>query len=445
MVADAPVAGSTNRSPTLQVLGLGPEDADALLDIDRWAFPMSDFDDRKKDAEQLLSGFEWDRTRGAYLTEGPPVRTSDQADQTGAEPRLIGVNSTYSVDLPVPGGSVAAAALTWVGVHPGFRRRGALTAMIRDHLQAVHDRGEPVSALHAAEATIYGRFGYGVAAQVLYGEMARGSKLRPVAGADEVRIRLERVDVDRHADLVGDCYEAARAHRPGMVSRNSPARRRMFVWDPPWARGGGEEMLIFVAEAADGGPARGYALFRRTGSWTGNRPSGVVTVVELVARDPAAARALWARVLDLDLTSTVRLDHRPTDDPLFELLIDRRAAQVTYSDNLWVRLVDVPKALAARRYLTDLDVVFEVRDEFCPWNTGCWRLSAGPDRADCTPSTGTPAFTLDVRDLGAVYLGSGSLLALAAAGSVTVTDPVGLAGAARAFGWPVAASCGWTF
>lgn len=416
-----------------RIIELGPDDSDALFDVDRWAFPNPDFDGQKDDIAEILSDFEWDRTRGAYLP-----------DLDGKQ-QLVGINSTYSVDLPVPGGSVAAAGLTWVGVHPAYRRRGVLTAMITDHLRAVHDRGEPVSALHASEATIYGRFGYGSAAKLLHGELPRGAKLHPVAGADEVRIRLERVAVDRHADLVGDCYEAARSGRPGMVSRNRPAHRRRAVWDPSWARAGADALGIFIAEADDGGPVRGYALFRRTAAWEGTRPAGVVRVRELVARDPAAARALWGRLLDLDLTSKVQLDHRPTDDPLLHFLIDSRAGRIDYADNLWVRLVNVPAALSARRYVADLDVVLEVRDELCPWNAGRWRLTGGPDRAECTPSTDPPGFVLDVRDLGAAYLGSVSLTGLAAAGLVTVTDRAAFDSAARAFGWPVAAHCGWTF
>ncbi|HST82129.1 MAG TPA: GNAT family N-acetyltransferase [Kineosporiaceae bacterium] len=415
-----------------RIAELGPDDAEAILELDRWAFASPDVADSDSDAPTIAC-FEWDRTRGAYLPDIDGVA------------QLAGINSVYSVDLPVPGSSVACGALTWVGVHPVYRRRGVLTAMMADHLRAVHERGEPVSALHAAEATIYGRFGYGAASQSLYSDLPRGSKLRPVPGADEVRIRLETVEVDRHADVVGDCYEAARAGRPGMVSRNSTAQRRRFVFDPPRRREGAESMRIFVAEADDEGPARGYALFRRTDAWVDNRPTGVVKIREFVARDPAAARALWGRLLDLDLSIKVQLDYRPTDDPLFQFLLDRRAGQISATDNLWVRLVDLPAALAARRYSTQLDVVLEVRDELCPWNAGRWRLIAGPDHAQCTPSTDPAAFALDIRDLGAAYLGSVSLTGLADAGLITVTDATGFDSAARAFSWPVAAFCGWVF
>jgi predicted acetyltransferase len=422
-----------NRGIAPRIAGLGPEATNMVLDLDRWAFPNPDFSTEPDAVRQALACFEWDRTRGAYLP-----------DLDGVE-QLAGINSVYSLELPVPGGSVPCAGLTWVGVHPLYRRQGVMTAMIRHHLQAVHERGEPVSALHAAEAPIYGRFGFGMASHHLRGIVPRGAALHPVPGADEVRIRLEHVDAGRHAHIVGDCYEAARRDRPGMVSRSSPAQRQVAVSDPAWERGDAETLKIFIAEADDGGPARGYALFRRTNTAKDGRPAGIVRIREVVTRDPAAARALWGRLLDLDLTSTVELDKRATDDPLFSLLVDPRAVRTTYIDGLWVRLVDLPAALAERRYAAEVDVVIEVKDELCPWNAGRWRLSAGPDRARCTPSDDPATFGLDVRELGSAYLGSISLTALADAGLVTVHDPGGFTAAAHAFRWPVAAHCSWMF
>jgi predicted acetyltransferase len=422
--------------PEARIVALGEDDVEAILELDHWAFSA---EDEEIDPAPTVACFEWDRTRGAYLP-GP-----DGVEQ------LAGIDSVFSLDLPVPGGSVACAGLTWVGVHPAFRRRGVLTALIHDHLQSVHERGEPVSALHASEATIYGRFGYGIASTHLQATIPRAAALRDVPGTDEVRIRLERVDVDRHADLVGDCYQAARQSRPGMVSRDSPAHRRRRLFDPSQWRNGGERLRILIAEpgidgGADGGTVRGYALFRRKSAWDDSGlPDGTVRVKELVARDPAAARALWGRLLDLDLMARVTADERATDDPLFQLLVNPREAAPTALDGLWVRLVDLPAALASRRYVCDVDVVFEVCDELCLWNSGRWRLTAGPEKAECTASTDPPAFWIDVRELGSAYLGSRTLDAFAGAGLVTVADPEAFATASRAFSWPVAAYCGWMF
>jgi predicted acetyltransferase len=417
---------STTR-PEPRISTLTPDHAGALMELDRWAFPFGD----ETALNPEIACLEWDRTRAAHLP--------------GSED-LAGVNSVYSLELPVPGGALDCAGLTWVSVHPLHRRRGILTAMIRDHLALARERGEPVSALHASEATIYGRFGYGVAARHLYATVPRGAALRDVPGAGAVRLRLEKADAERHADLVGDCYDAARRLRPGMVSRRSPGLRRLRLADPPSARNGGESLRILIAEAdSESGPARGYALFRRKGVWSGIGPDGTVIVRELVARDPAAARALWGRLLDLDLMARVELDPRPVDDALFQLMLDPRAAAPVLADGLWIRLVDLPRALAGRRYSTALDVVIEVSDELCPANAGRWRLTGGPDGAECTPCPDPAAFHLDVRELGAAYLGSITLDSLAAAGLITVLDPAAFATASAAFAWPVAPWCSWGF
>ena len=82
-----------------------------------------------------------------------------------ASGRLCGVARAFGTELTVPGGSVAAAAVSSVGVLPTHRRQGHLTRMMRNQLDDIAGRGEPVAALVAAEYPIYGRYGYGVAAE----------------------------------------------------------------------------------------------------------------------------------------------------------------------------------------------------------------------------------------------------------------------------------------
>lgn len=419
---------SVSAARPVTIASLRPEDVEAVLQLDQWAFgyPEAGFDHAAD-----VASMEWDRAFGVW---------SD-----GAPRQLVGTNLTHSFDLPVPGGSVRCAGLTWVGVHPGHRRRGILTAMMRHHLAAVRERGEPVAALFAAEPAIYGRFGYGLASFQLQFTLPRRAALRDVPGADEVEVRFEAVDPQRHADLIGDCYELARRHRPGMVSRNTPGLRQAPLVQHPFFYRDTESLRIMSVPGPAGEPLRGYALFRRKSSWVHGNPEGTVLVTELVSRDPAATRALWGRLVDLDLTSRVETDPRPCDDPLLSLLMDVRVTSPRMSDGLWVRLVDVPAALAARRYPVPLDVVLEVSDEYCPWNAGRWRLVAERDKARCEPTSAPADLSLDVAHLASAFLGGKSLSGLAAAGMVEVHRPGALHDAAPAFGWPVAPFCGWTF
>ena len=201
-----------------------------------------------------------------------------------------------------------------------------------------------------------------------------------------------------------------------------PARSR--------AQAGGYSPLEAVL-AADG-----YVLYATKPEWTPAGPAGTVRVRELVATSPASVAALWRFVLDLDLMATVTAWPCASDNPLLHLLAEPRAAQATLRDNLWVRLVDVPAALAGRRYATPVDVVLEVIDEFCPWNAGRWRLSGGPTGATCTATADPADLTLHVADLGATYLGGSSLVARAQAGGVLERSTGSLAAASTALGWP---------
>jgi predicted acetyltransferase len=277
--------------------------------------------------------------------------------------------------------------------------------------------------------------------------VGRGAELRDVPGSADVSVRLERVDLDRHVDLVAECYEAARAGIPGFVSRDSPGTRRIALDDQlaTRRRGGVETLRIAIAESDDGGPARGYALFRRKNNWEGATPNGTVQIREAIVRDPAAAHALWSRLFDLDLMGQTEVGDRPLDDPLLSMLVDARSAKPVVVDGIWIRLVDLPAALAARRYSRDVDVVLEITDALCPWNAGRWRLVGGPDAAECTATKDAADLSLDVRELGAAYLGSESLTHLASAGLVRAADDDALVRAAAAFSWPVRAYTPWMF
>jgi predicted acetyltransferase len=152
-------------------------------------------------------------------------------------------------------------------------------------------------------------------------------------------------------------------------------------------------------------------------------------------------------LLDLDLTQEVRPFVLPVDDAVVHLLEDVRACSPFVHDNLWVRLLDVPAALAGRRYAADVDVVLDVRDELVAANAGRWRVSGRAFAADvAVERTTDPAdLTLDVRELGAAYLGGTTLLALAGAGLVVPHGPGTLAAASAAFSWPVAPCASWVF
>lgn len=388
-----------------------------------------------------------DRATEAAVPFTVPADRAVGLETDGGE--LVAVHGSYRFRLPVPGGEVPCAGLTWVGVRPDHRRRRLLSTMMRTHVDRSVARGETVSALFAAEPGIYGRFGYGSASDTVRLTMPRGAALRDVPGSAELSVRFGTLDPERHEALVDRVQAAAGQGRPGWILRGSDALRRSAVADPPgWRRGGEPARLVTVHDAA--GEPRAYAILRRGQTWNDGGPEYPVNLRSSAAVD-AAAHRLWSFLLDLDLTATVTTGMLASDDVLLSLLVDVRKPVPKLSDNLWVRLLDVPAALAARRYAAPVDVVLGVRDTLLPANAGTWRLvttEVGPDGsypAEVQPTTDTADLVLDVRELGAAYLGGRSLTALAQAGLVTAATPAALQRASTAFGSALAPVCPWVF
>jgi predicted acetyltransferase len=205
-----------------------------------------------------------------------------------------------------------------------------------------------------------------------------------------------------------------------------------MVADPKSWRGGATAIRVLVHEAA--GVIDGYALWRVHNNWPGDDPTAVV-VREVVAADPAAYRALWHFLLNVDLTRRVRFVFAATDEPLLYLVNEPRELNARLADALWLRLVDVPAALAARRYPVPVDVVLRTEDPLLPHNSGNWHLTGGPDRASCTRTDRPADLDCELGALGAAYLGGTPLGTLAAGGRVRELTPGTLAGVDAAFRW----------
>lgn len=335
---------------------------------------------------------------------------------------IVGGTSVYGRVLTVPGGITPVAGITLVAVLPTHRRRGILTAMMRRQLSGLHESGgEPVAALNAAEATIYGRFGYGLASQVaeIRGDK-RSMALRPGTDLGDGTIRLLRPAQAR--PMLEKVYETVRGTAVGWVDRTEKYWEARLA-DDERARDGGTQ-LRYAVHLEPGGEATGYALYR-------SKP-GLAQIIEVAAASRQAYAALWRFLIDLDAHASLAYDGA-VDEPLRHLLADPRAARTTVTDNLWVRLVDVDRALTARRYSAPLDVVLEVQDTFCAWNAGRRRLSADGDSVTYEPTRDRADLRVSAAELGAAYLGGTTLAALAEAGRVEELRPGALTAASLAF------------
>ena len=346
---------------------------------------------------------------------------------------LVSTGGDLPFELTVPGGlTVPMAGVTMITVKATHRRRGILTSMMRHQLHGWHERGEvPVATLFASEPAIYGRYGYALGSQHLRLTIPRGDNgLSAVAGSDKFRMRM--VDPAAGYERCAEVFEANRLGRPGMLAQASEHWRDLALADNDFTRNGAGPLRCVVAED-ENGTTVGFARYRVKEDYS--NPSGPrcqVRPKDVYGRDLASSTAMWRFLLDLDLTSEV-IANVPTDDPLMFLLADLRRAVPKVQDALYVRLVDVDRALAARRYAAPVDVVFELSDPFCPWNSGRWRLSGDADGAVCERTTDAADLVLGPRELGASYLGAFSLGALGRAGRIEELRPGALAAASRAF------------
>jgi len=347
---------------------------------------------RPEDVAILRRYFEFDRSVAAH-------------DGT----RIVGTLGGFSLALTVPGAVVPAAGTTFVGVLPTHRRRGLLRAMMQRHFDDLRARGDALSMLWASEATIYGRFGYGIAAYQNAQVVQRGAAFRGPEPDGAVRL----VDAAEAARLFPPLYARVCRTVPGMFARGDLWWRERRFYDPVHRRGDATALMFAVYEDRDG--PQGYVKYRRVGRPFGRDPQRIAIAAMIVATEDAHA-ALWRFATAIDLIGEVEAWNRPADDPLMWRLDDPRALQQTVRDAVWVRVMDVAAALAARRYAAPGRLVLAIADELCPWNAGTFALEGGPEGAACRPTRESPDLVLPIDALGAIYIGGNAPSQLARAG-----------------------------
>jgi predicted acetyltransferase len=138
-------------------------------------------------------------------------------------------------------------------------------------------------------------------------------------------------------------------------------------------------------------------------------------VNELIGLDAEAERELWRFIFGVDLIARVQYRWGPPDQPLMLMLAEPRRLQLRLGDAIWIRIVDVAAALAARGYAGDGEIVLDVRDESLPAAAGRWRMTVANGQAKLESTTDPADLALDTTDLAAVYLGTFSFAELARA------------------------------
>ena len=323
---------------------------------------------------------------------------------------MVGTSGSFSLQLTVPGGTVATGGTTMVSVAPTHRRQGILRRMMSAHLDDVTARGEPLAALWASESSIYGRFGYGIAAQGVDLRIPRRyTTLHRLAPAPAAIRLVEEDEARRHLPAI---YDQVVALWPGFFSRSAAWWDERWFKDPPDRRQGASALRFALTANRDG-----YVIYREKLKFEEGDSTGELTVVDLLGTSPESWAGLWAFILNHDLPVTIEAFRRSPVDPVFDLLESPRRIRERRGDSIWVRTQDPAAALAARRYQAEGRLVLEVIDPFLDRRVVV-ELEGGPEGSSCRPTSDSPDLVLDIEDLGACYLGWARFRTLARAGRI---------------------------
>ena len=343
---------------------------------------------------------------------------------------LVGMAHYLDLRLTVPGGAVLpVAGITIVGVAPTHRRRGILRAMYTELHNRIADAGYPIAGLTASEGGIYGRFGYGPATiEQEFTVDRRFARFRDDA-PDPGGVRMVK-PVECRDDLE-DIYERWRLRTPGGLVRPKALWDELLI-DRESVRRGGTEWFAFLHPD-------GYALYRVFGD-----DPMIVRVGEFIAATTDAGIALCRALFGLDLMENVVFGTHPAD-PLPYMLTDHRVARVTHvEDDLWLRIMDIPTALEARGYQSEMSTVLDVSDGFRS-DGGRFALEIREGRARCRPTDADADVQMDLDVLGSLYLGAHNASLFASANRLHTNDSALLARLDAAFVSDIPAVLGYGF
>ncbi|WP_427131881.1 GNAT family N-acetyltransferase [Pseudarthrobacter sp. S9] len=398
----------------------------------------------EKDAPDYAQGTAWIRAVGfgfhdtrrndEFVDKMMAMHRVDNREMTGVYQAGDVAPHSLAADIPVAtfgtlrkelnigyGRQLQTQLVTAVTVRGTHRRQGLLRRMMTEDLAAVKADGLAMAALTATEGSIYGRFGYGVATFERSIKVNTGPRFRL---RHEATGTVEIADRKVLLELGPEVFERVHRRTPGSIVRQEAYRQHV---SGTCGRDGSEDEAIKCALHYDAsGDVDGYVSYKFAG-W--NTKPATVEIIDLVAASDAAYLELWQFLGSMDLIHRVSWEEAPVDDPLAWALEDPRCIDSSdHRDMLWLRILDTATALGARRYSADGSLVLAVRDSL-GFAAGTVTLDVSGGEATITdaPAGAEPHLSLDVADLGSIYLGAVCPVTLAAAGRISEHAP----GAAR--------------
>jgi predicted acetyltransferase len=341
--------------------------------------------------------------------------------------RIVGTGGADSYSLTVPGGStVPMAGVAYITTSVTHRRQGAFSGMMARIHESARERGDIVSGLWASQSHLYSRFNYGLAVssydwaiEPRFGAFAHSPG--PVdPGESEAHVYF--VDAEEAAVILPGVYDQMRRKTPGAVDR-SAGRWQYVLFDEERVRGGASALFFAICE--EGGEQTGYVTYRMSRS--GDSDMGTLLVEEQASVTDTAHAALWRFLLNFDLVGKITAENRPADDPLWWMLSDPRRLSRKTHDSLWLRFLDVAKALESRTYNADGRLKVGLVSESQPEVAGTYVLDIENSQASVKKTTEKPDVIMAPGDLAALYLGGTAPGPLVEAGRIDIVSAGSLA------------------
>jgi predicted acetyltransferase len=377
---------------------------------------------------QLARGFGNDPTSKENPYDFRKILDLDRIFAAFDGDQIVGTCAAFTMDLSVPGGQLAMAGTTMVSVLPTHRRSGLLHAMMHKHIDEIRSRGEALAGLWCSESSIYRRYGYGSAAE-LYEMKANADKIEFIGPAPERKLRI--IEADEARKILPGVHDRVRANQPGMFGRSPDWWEVESFRDVESERDGLTAKRFVICEGVDG--VDGYAIYRQKEKWN-DFPQGELHIVEVSGETPDAKAALWHFLMNIDLYPNVNFWNMAVDDELPWLVSEPRRVERKLLDSLWLRLLDIPRALSSRAYSESGRLVLGINDSFLPGNNGNYELITSADGADCRPCERIADVNCEVDVLAALFLGGHQASTLARAGRIA-GDPANIALLNRIFAW----------
>ena len=368
------------------------------MEASRLAFNQSLLDDEH--ARRWWAAMQADGVRVRVVRAG--------AHEFGLDPDLpLATFASFDSTLNVGHGQLASTnAIEDVSVRTTARRQGLLRRMMRVDLDEAVARGQAFATLTASEATIYGRFGFGLSTieQSVELDTARFGLRHSPAG------RVEIAPANSLADLRTRLFAEIHGTYRGSHGRPAlypPALSGEWNWDA----GAPDPAVRAAVHVAPDGRADGVLTYKVVDFTT-------VKVMDLLATSPDAELGLWEFVASIDLTSKATYAAMQDGMTLPWALVDRRALKVTQErDVMWLRVLDVVQALEARGWDAEGEIVLGVRDAM-GYAEGTYRISVSGGTASVASTTDAPEVACDVDVLGSAFHGLVGFSTLARAGRV---------------------------